>query len=76
MGFWMTRTWHQLAPAVTIQQAIDAAAVKRMLPLRFTGLLDFLGRGKLASFSSGEKGLKPGLFLFEGKIVVVASALF
>ncbi len=61
---------------MTIQEAIDAADVNRMLHLRFKGLLDLLDRSNLASLSSGEKRLQQGLFLLEGKLFVVASALF
>ena len=41
IGFGMTWTWHELAPAVTIQQTIDTRDMHLMLNLRFKGALNF-----------------------------------
>jgi hypothetical protein len=46
-----------------------------MLHFRFKGLLNLLDRGNFPPFGSREKGLEKGLFLLEGEIFMMASAL-
>jgi len=55
IGFGMTWTRHELAPAVTIQQAIDARAMHLMLDLCFKGSLNFFSRGNFSVCGSREK---------------------
>src|SRR5258708_6012575 len=70
----MMRTRHELAPAVTIQEAIDAADMHRMLDLRFKNLLNFFGRGNFPLGGSGEKGLEKAAFLLQAHVFMTASA--
>ena len=72
----MTRTWSQLAPAMSMQEAVDAVDMHFMLHFRFKGLLDLLDCGNLSPLGLGEKGLEKGLFLLEGEIFMMASAFF
>src|SRR5215467_1396730 len=48
ISFRMTRTRHELAPAMPIQQAIDAGEMHLVLHLRFKGALYFLPRGNFS----------------------------
>ena len=70
----MTCTRSQLAPAMSMQEAVDAIHMDFLLHLRFIGLLDLLDCGNLSPLGSGEKGLEKGLFLLEGEIFMMASA--
>src|SRR6266851_3076636 len=75
IGFGMTWTRHELAPAVTIQEAIDATDMHRMLDLRFKGLLNFFGCGNFSVCGSGEKGLEKAAFLLQAHVFMTASTL-
>jgi hypothetical protein len=74
VGLGMTRTRSQLAPAMSMQEAVDAIHMHFMLHFRFKGLLNLLNRGNLSPFGSREKGLQKGLFLLESQIFMMASA--
>lgn len=71
----MTRTRSQLAPAMSMQEAVDGVNMHCMLHLRFIGLVNLLSRGNLSPFGSREKGLQKGPFLLDCQIFVMASAL-
>src|SRR2546421_4554973 len=75
IGFWMTRARHELAPTVTIQQAIDATSMHLMLHLSLKSLLNFLSSGNLAPFGSSEKEVEKAAFLFQGHIFMTTSTL-
>ena len=62
IGFGMTRTRHELAPAMPIQQTIDAGEMHRMLHLRFKGSLYFFHCGHFSLCGSREKGLQKAAF--------------
>ena len=57
----MAWTWHELAPAVTIQQAIDTRDMHLMLNPRFKGALNFFRRGNFSVCGAREKGLRDPL---------------
>src|SRR5512135_3003531 len=69
----MTRTWNQLPPAVTIQEAVDARDMHLLLHLGFKGLVNVLGGGNLSPFSLSEKGLQKAAFLRHTHILMTAS---
>ena len=61
IGFGMTGTRNELAPSMTIQQAIDARDMHRMLHLSFKGALNFFRSGNFSLSGSREKGLRDPL---------------
>ena len=61
IGFGMARTRHELAPAMTIQQTIDARDMYLMLDLPFKGALNFFRRSNFSVCGSREKGLRDQL---------------
>ena len=73
LGFGMTGTRHELAPPMTIQQAIDARDVHRMLHLRFKGSLNFFRCGNFSVCGSREKGLEKAAFLLHAHVFMTAS---
>src|SRR6266700_6836125 len=73
IGFGMTWTRHDLAPAVTIQQAIDARDMHRMLDLLLKGSLNVFRRGNFSVCGSREKGLEKAAFLLQAHIFMTAS---
>src|SRR5262249_33525465 len=75
ISFRMTRTRHELAPAMPIQQAIDAGEMHLVLHLRFKGELYFLPRGNFSLGCAREKGLQKPAFLLHAHIFVTASTL-
>src|SRR6266566_2098306 len=75
IGFGMTWTWHELAPAVTIQQAIDARDMHLMLDLRFKGSLNVFRRSNFSVCGSREKGLQKAAFLLHAHVFMTASTL-
>ena len=75
VGFGMTRTRHELAPPMTIQQAIDARDIHLMLELCFKGALNFFSCGNFSSCGSREKGLEKGAFLVQTHICMTTSTL-
>src|SRR6266496_1710303 len=74
VGLGMTRARSQLAPAMSMQEAVDAIDMHFMLHFGFKCLVNLLHRGNLSPFGSREKGLQKGLFLLDRQIVVMASA--
>jgi hypothetical protein len=71
----MPRTRHELAPAVPLQQTIDAADMHRMLDLGFKGSLNVLRRGNFSLGGSREKGLEKAAFLFQTHVFMPTSPL-
>jgi hypothetical protein len=65
IGFGMARTRDEFAPAMPIQEAVDAPEMNSMLYLSFKGVLDLLGSGNLSPLGSGDKRLEKGAFLLE-----------
>ena len=75
IGGWMTGTRHELAPSMTIQQAIHARDMHLMLDLCFKGALNFFSCGNFSSCGSREKGLEKGAFLVHTHICMTTSTL-
>src|SRR5260370_27874593 len=75
VGLGMTRTRSQLAPAMSVQEAIDGVDMHFLLHLRFKGLVNLLSRGNLAPFGSRETRLEKGLFLLDRQIFMMQSGL-
>src|SRR6266852_1994722 len=73
IGFGMARTRHELAPAVTIQQTIDARDMHFMLDLPIKGALNFFRRGNFSLCGSREKGLQKAAFLLHAHVFMTAS---
>jgi soluble P-type ATPase len=69
----MTGTRHELAPAVPIQQTIDAGDMHLMLDLSFKGSLKFFRRGNFSLCGSREKGLQKAAFLLHAHVFMTAS---
>jgi hypothetical protein len=73
IGFGMARTRHELAPAVPIQQAIDARDMRLMLDLCFKGSLNVFRRGHFSVCGTREKGLQKAAFLLHAQVFMTAS---
>src|SRR5215831_16961644 len=71
----MTRPGNELAPTVTIQEAVDARDMHLLLHLSFKGLLNVLGGGNLSLFSLSEKGLQKAALLLQTHVLMTASSL-
>ena len=56
----MVGAWHQLAPAVTMQEARDCAAMNSVLHLGFKCPLNFARSSNFPEFGSAEKGREKG----------------
>src|SRR2546425_11003547 len=69
----MTRTRHELAPAVTIKQTIDACDMHLMLDLPFKGSLNFFCRGNFSVCGAREKGLQQAAFLLHAHVFMTTS---
>ncbi len=69
----MTGTRHELAPTMTIQQAIDARDMHRMLHLSFKGSLNVFRRGNSSVRGSREKGLQKAAFLLQAHVFMTTS---
>src|SRR5260370_12531032 len=63
VGLGMTRTRSLLAPAMSMQEAVDGVDMVFLLHLLFIGLLNLLDRGNLSPFASPDKGPHERLFL-------------
>ena len=63
IGFGMKRTRNELAPTMTIQQAIHARDMHLMLHLSFKSSLNFFRCGNFSLCRSREKGLQKAAFL-------------
>src|SRR5260370_21960299 len=63
VGLGMARTRSQLAPAMSMQEAVDAIHMHFMLHFAFKGLLNLLNRGNLPPFCSPQKRLQTRPFL-------------
>ena len=70
----MRRTRSQFAPAMSMQEAIDAVDMHAMLHLPFKGLMNLGGCSNLSPLGLREKGLQKGLFWLQGQIFMMTSA--
>src|SRR5258708_12015327 len=75
VGLGMTRTRSQLAPAMSMQEAVDGVDMDFLLHLLFIGLLNLLDRGHLSPFGPPQKALQKAPFLPHPPIALIPSAL-
>ncbi len=73
IGFGMTGTRNELAPTMTIQQAIDTCDMHRMLHLSFKGSMNFFRCGNFSLSGSREKGLQQVAFLLQAHVFMTTS---
>ncbi len=66
----MPGTRHELAPAVTVEQAVDRAVIHMLSDSGFKGSPDLCCRRKLASLSPSKEGGKELRFFFQGQILM------
>src|SRR5262245_47788309 len=71
----MKRTWHQLAPAVSVQQVIDRAVAGRVPDPFLVGRLEIVDVQHLASAGCLGEMRKQGLFFGQRHVFVFASAV-
>jgi len=71
----MPGAWHELAPAVTVEQTRDGAVIHFLSDSSLKGLPDLSYGGNLSGLGTGEEGGEELLFFLPRQILMTTASL-